>query len=257
MQVLLKSEFSINWATLVSLLVGMVLGIVLFVLIYTLVTVNKLSDKKFTTKDINGSIPYEEVKIEIQDAQKEFLLRKSEEKAIKFEMIRDVTIKLIKSIAKKFYPDSIEPIAELTLEEIIILDRYIVSKFEELLDNRGFKPLQKVKISTIIKMINAKNTVENNKVVKGIQKSGVSKIVSGAYTVLNAINPVVWVKKLIINPSINLITKQIFLKVIQLIGQETYNVYSKQAFVDQDADEEIEEIIRKYETSNNETIKAK
>ena len=74
---------------------------------------------------------------------------------------------------------------------------------------------------------------------------------------LNAINPVVWVKKLIINPSINLITKQIILKLIQQIGQETYNVYSKQAFVDQDADEDIDAIIRNYETKENDTIKAK
>ena len=257
MQVLLKSEFSINWATLVSLIVGMGLGIILFVLIYTLITINKMSDKRFTLRDVNSTVPYDEIKFEIQKAQKEFLEKKAEEKAIKFDFIRDIIIKLIKSIAKKFYPDSIEPIAELTLEEIIILDRYIVNKIEELLDNRGFKPLQKVKISTIIKIINAKNTVENNKVVKGIQKSGVSKIVSGAYTVLNAINPVVWVKKLIINPSINLITKQIILKLIQQIGQETYNVYSKQAFVDQDADEDIDAIIRNYETKENDTIKAK
>ena len=74
---------------------------------------------------------------------------------------------------------------------------------------------------------------------------------------LNAINPVVWVKKLIINPSINLITKQIILKLIQQIGQETYNVYSKQAFIDQDADEDIDAIIRNYETKENDTIKAK
>ena len=50
---------------------------------------------------------------------------------------------------------------------------------------------------------------------------------------------------------------QIILKLIQQIGQETYNVYSKQAFIDQDADEDIDAIIRNYETKENDTIKAK
>ena len=64
MQVLLKSEFSINWATLVSLIVGMGLGIILFVLIYTLITINKMSDKRFTLKDVNSTVPYDEIKFE-------------------------------------------------------------------------------------------------------------------------------------------------------------------------------------------------
>ena len=164
MQVLLKSEFSINWATLVSLIVGMGLGIILFVLIYTLITINKMSDKRFTLKDVNSTVPYDEIKFEIQKAQKEFLEKKAEEKAIKFDFIRDIIIKLIKSIAKKFYPDSIEPIAELTLEEMLaqyetsesIGAKYIIDiprDVNELKEYMGMLEEKKPEKATLVKKI--------------------------------------------------------------------------------------------------------
>ena len=87
MQVLLKSEFSINWATLVSLIVGMGLGIILFVLIYTLITINKMSDKRFTLKDVNSTVPYDEIKFEIQKAQKEFLEKKQKKKQLSLTLL--------------------------------------------------------------------------------------------------------------------------------------------------------------------------
>ena len=247
MNYLVESEFKLNWASLVSLLIGLVMGAVLFVLIYTLVTLKKVKNTTYTVEETIKDVSMDEVNEEIYKAQKEFLIRKEEEKGIKFPNLRDVSINLIKTVAKKFYPDSIEPIAELTLEEIVLLDHYIISKIEEILDKRGLKPLHKLKISTIIKIINAKQKVENNKVVQGVKKTGISKVIANAYAVLNVINPATWFKKLIINPSVGLITKHICLTVIRIIGQETYHVYSKQAFLEYVDDKEIEKLLKEME----------
>ena len=56
-----------------------------------------------------------------------------------------------------------------------------------------------------------------------------------------------WFKKLVVDPSINAITKKIVLVIIDVIGQETYHIYSKQAFLEPLDDQELQALLNKLE----------
>ncbi len=247
MNYLIKSEFTLNWASLVALLVGMGLGVVLFILIYVLATLKAAKKNTYVVTDTIKQVTEEEVNEEITKAKKEFLIRKEEDKTITFINIRETIYELMKTIAKKYYPDSKEPLGELTVEELILLDHYIIEKIESLFNKRLLKPIKGLSANKILQIINTKNTIENNKIVKGIKKTGIKAIISTAYSALKVLNPVTWFNKIVTNPMINLITKQICLTSIEVIGQETNRVYSKQAFLEEVNSQELEALIKELD----------
>ena len=52
-----------------------------------------------------------------------------------------------------------------------------------------------------------------------------------------------WFRKLVYDPCINLITKKIVLVIIETVGQETYHIYSKQAFMEPLEEKELQQFI--------------
>lgn len=254
MNFFVDSTFTINWATLVSLLLGMVLGVVLFVLIYVLITLKQVKKSTYTVTDVIKEVDYEEVKKDIDASKKELLIRKEEKHAITFPDIREIVFDLMKKTAKRFYPDSKEPLGELTLEELVLLDHYIIGKIEQLFQKRLLKPLKKISLNKLLTIINTKNAIENNKVVKGVKNSGIKSAFSAVYSVVKIINPVTWFNRLIYNPIVNQVTKQICLTMIDVIGQETYHVYSKQAFLEPVNDEELDKLLKEISTQYDEEI---
>lgn len=243
-------EFKINFATIFSFLLGILIGMILLFLIYVLTSLKKIEEKNIIVSQENLSIESKDIIEDIENAKKRFLEMRKKENEITWNNIKTVNLDLIISIAQKFHPNSKQPLAELTFEELILLDRYIMDKLEEIIDKTGIKFLKKMKLSLALKFINIKNDVDNNVVVKTGKKMKIDKIVNIGFTVFNALNPVIWFRKLVINPGISKITTSICLYLISIIGQETYHVYSKQAFMDTYSDEEMNNLIRLINEEN-------
>ena len=138
-------------------------------------------------------------------------------------------------IASKFYPKSKKPLMELSLNELILLDQYIVKKLDDLLSKKGISLFKNLKLSTIMNLVDKKTTIDNTALVRNAKKFKFKEIYGLALTLINIINPYFWFKKIVINPSINLLLNKVFLVCYSIIGEETYNVYSKQAFVEEDS----------------------
>ena len=96
-----------------------------------------------------------------------------------------------------------------------------------------------------MRLVDTKTAVDKNTVVKTVKRYRLKEIVGIFTAALNLINPYFWFKRLIINPSINILLSKICLICFSIIGQETYNVYSKQAFVEEDP--RLQELLKSLE----------
>ena len=234
-------DFTINLGSLFAYLGGIASGIVLFILIYFLYVMVYLKKQEVRISSLSQEIDQKQIEVEIKIAQMKFLEQKKELGEINVEVLKEVSLELMNSIAKLYYPESKRPLGELTIKEILLLDQYLVDKIDDILNKFGIKFSKKVKLNTIINILNMKKNIDNNNVVKATKKFG--KFTSNLLVVLNFINPVMWFKKGIITPTTNLIIKKICLLVIATVGYETYHVYSKQAFLDPVLDNELEKLI--------------
>ena len=247
---LIDVNFSINISSLIAFLIGIIVGPILFVLIYILITTKTIKKDAIILDENSKNITKEEIEQDIKIAQDSFLRRTKEQKEITFKNIEIVSLQLIKQIASRFYPDSKNPICELTFEEIILLDHYIVEKLESLLDKRMLKPLRKLKLSQVLQILNIKSSIDNSKPVKVAKKYKFKKIGQIIWQAINIFNPVTWTKNVVINPAINILSKKICLQIIETIGQETYHVYSKQVFLDPVNDQELDQMLRLMSKEN-------
>ena len=76
--------------------------------------------------------------------------------------------------------------------------------------------------------------------MKASKKAHVGGIYKITSSILNAINPVHWVRKIMISSSVNIGGNIIANMIIDIVGQETAKVYSKNIFKDDNIDEAIE-----------------
>ena len=242
---------SIDFSSVLTFLLGLLSGAILMVLIYLLMVVLTLKKRTYIVETAVENISEEEVKQMIKRTQDKFLLERNDDnEEVKAKALQNGVYFLIQDIASRFYPKSNRPLAELTIDELILLDKYIVKRIEEIVDRPGIRMIKRMRLNTVIKIAQTKKKVDGNAIVKATKKYKFDKMWNFARAALNVINPVYWIKKLVINPSMGLIMKKISLLIISIAGEETFRIYSKQAFSEQD--EEFAKLVDEIANSGKE-----
>ena len=241
--IILDVTFDINLSTLFALLTGIVCGMILTILIATLITLTNIKKENVIIQKFNDEITVEEINEDINKVKDAFKLKMKEDKEVDFNFILGLNLQLVKQIASRYYPKSKEPVAELTFEELTLLIQYILNKLNKLMDTGPLKVVRKIKLSWILQIINTKQKIDSTPVVKTAKKYRFGKISKAISTTLQFLNPAMWFRKLVYDPCINLITKKIVLVIIETVGQETYHIYSKQAFMEPLEEKELQQFI--------------
>lgn len=224
-------------------IVGIAFGFVLSIIIYFLILTISVKRNSKITGVHNTKYCDEQVNIRINEYRNLYLdectSRKLEEK-IKY--MKEISWLLVNDIARIYYPNAKYPLLELTIHELIELDYYIMERIEKLFSGKVLSKVKKLKISSIVSLVDMKKKIDNNKVVKLSEKYKVKPILKGVVTTLNFLNPYYWIKKLMVDIPTNIVINKIFTTIIEIIGIETSNVYSRR-YVNRNAiDDEILEI---------------
>lgn len=221
--------FDFNFSSLISFIIGIFMGIIILLLIYAIMVISSLGNKKFIIPTDNDTFELRDVKVMVEQAQAAYknkeLRGKKSRPGYCFDLVKD----LIYGIAYVYAPKSKYPIFELTLEEEILLATYISNRINELLDRKGVRLLKKLKVSQIMSLTKKTNDTLNNEVVKTTLKASKFKKV---IDYLNIINPYKIFKIQVVDRIINLIIDKLCLIIIAVSGEETYKIYSKKAFTE-------------------------
>ncbi len=248
---------SVSWGSVFTLITGMVIGILICLMVYLIALLKNVQSIKnkntFNSKDIqsnNLGISEEDEILLIKkfiEASKNQFIDETNDVAFneKLNLCKDVCIDLAVDIAKIYYPDSQHPLCELSIDEIIKLDYYIMERIEKIFEGRILKLFKKVKISFIMNLLDKKKMIDDSKIVKAAKKLNVGGVGTVIKSALNVVNPVYWIKKTSTKLTIDLGINQLFNIAIGIVGEETAKIYSKKAFqVSNEQELLIEEIIK-------------
>ncbi|HOA78790.1 MAG TPA: hypothetical protein PKO39_04980 [Bacilli bacterium] len=244
----LFGKFSLD--NLLILFFGIIIGFLVCLMIYLVFVF--ISLKK-------GEKRYQAQKQEIEDEKIARLIRSARNLFIeeyanetlgqKINAVGKISWNLINDIAKVYYPKSNYPIYELSLDELIILNHYITDRVDMIFKGPVLSPLKKVKIANILKLFEIKKKIDENVAVKAANKLKIPKILQATVAVLNIFNPAYWVKKLMVNTTILAASNKICTTIIDVVGEETNKVYSKNVFNrEKIANLEIEQSILELES---------
>lgn len=230
-------------SALLSFVIGVFLGFTILLLIYIYAVILSLNKNLRLKKADETDIDEEEIKMLIKDAQNQFKNKEMRLSVGYAKLLGEINKELAVDIAKKFYPRSKYPYLELTLDETLKLNYYITNRLEELLKGKIFALVRGWTLAKLVEINNAKTRVEQSKVVRTAKKY--SKVTSAAIQVVNAVNPVYWIRKFTTETIINVIMVRIGLALIAITGEETYKIYSKKVFnVDVDIDTGVDDLYK-------------
>ena len=238
---------NISWGDLVLLLTGVVIGFLICGIIYIIVVlkgIKKAENNYNKQKDEDEIIKTTEVNNLIngtKDRFKEETLDYS--MGQKIDCIKNISWDLVNDIAKIYYPESKYPIYELSIDELIKLGFYITEKIDRVFEGKIIGKTRNIKISHLMTFIEKKKQVEDSKIIKASKKANVGGVAKLASTVINFVNPAYWVKKAVIGTTLSLGTNKVANIIIDIVGQETAKVYSKNLFDNNnELDKEIAEL---------------
>lgn len=234
---------SVSWTSLLTLFTGIVIGILICLMVYLVFLFKSVKSKEkensFDASKININnlnISKEEeaelIRKYIESSKSQFK-EESEELSFsdKLNVLKDVSVNLAVDVAKIYYPKSQHPLLELSVDELIKLDYYIMQRVERIFEGKILKHFKKIKVSFIMNMLDKKKMIEESKIVKTAKKLNVGGIGAVIKNALNIVNPVHWVKKAAMNMTMEIAYNRIFGIVFEIVGEETAKIYSKNAFV--------------------------
>lgn len=237
--------FEISFGTVISFIVGVIMGIIILMLLYALLVVSSMRSKDFITKTEKDDLTTQEVKDMVKEAQKSYKDKSLRNQKGRFGHATDLSKELAYGIASRYYPNSSNPLLELSVNELTILMGYITERVDEILNRRAIRILRQTKLITIVNLSTKAKEIEQSEAFKNTVKVG--KIASKIKTVLSIINPINLGRKLIVDKIVNLIIDKICIVIISIVGEETYKIYSKKVFnkeveIDTGTEKELEDL---------------
>lgn len=239
---------NISFSNVLFLLTGILLGILIFGFVYLILLLKNVKNNERINEKTVLQVDDASIIAIIEDAKNEYkLLAKEHKSSERIVDIKNISWNLINLIAKTYYPKSEYPIYELTIDELMLLNHYITDRINLIFAGKMLRPVKKLKISQIVHILDVRKKIEQKKIVKAATKAKLPSVLRVASSVVNLINPAYWIKKFIINTTLSVGTNKLANVIIEIIGEETAKIYSRNVFNSVKETSEIEQTIRELE----------
>ena len=152
-----------SFVDFIPFIIGIVIGFALCFLIYLLVFVISIKkDSKNISDSETNEISDEEIRIIIENCKNKYKEEVSSKKTSeKLTDLKSMSWDLINDIARTYYPNSQYPLFELSIEELISLDYYIMKRIEKIFSGKVLSKVKKMKIYSIDHLIDMKKKYED------------------------------------------------------------------------------------------------
>lgn len=220
----------ISLGGLINFFLGLASGFIIFTLVYLYFIVRGKNMDLDTIHRPIEQVDEEALKQLIIDKQHEF--KKTYKKNGKgfAKNVYDLSFELIEDIAAYHFPSSKHPLLELSVNELITLNHYITDRVDDILDTPFLKNTRNIRITRVVQIFEKKKQIEKTRVVRAVKNKKVRMAWKATRSIVNVFNPAYWFRKVVINTSVDYMTKHIAMLIIAVVGEETSNVYSKKLF---------------------------
>lgn len=229
-----KWQDIISFRTLGILFVGIIIGFAICSSIYGILlikSVNQEEEKYKKTKEMLSLENEEKINQTISRIKNNYL-EMSVGLSVKnrFEILGSKLLQTMQEIASIYYPNSKYPLYELTIEEVILFIHYLSNRIDGVFEKPILKPFKKLSISKIFAILDTKKKIEESKVAKIAKTTRLGKIKNLVVSVVTIINPIHWLKKLVVSSTIDIAMRKVALLMIDIVADETTKTYSKSIF---------------------------
>ena len=228
--------------SLIPFIFGIIIGFAVCFLLYLLVIVSSLKKTEKIASSQVFDVDDEIINNLISNAKNKYIEEASSANTnTKIESLKYICSDLLNDIAKTYYPKSKFPLYELSIDEFLRLVSYIQNRVDSLFKGKILKRVKNLRLSQIVYLIDLKKKIDESAAYKAANK--VASKASVVWSALNILNPAYWIKKIAIDRTFNVIINKIATTVIDIVGDEGNKVYSKNVFVTEQTEDELQKEI--------------
>ncbi len=235
-------EKLINIFNVSAFLIGIFLGLFIAGVVYAILVIGaiKKSEKVILRKP--ESTDQAVCLSFVRQARKDYRSRKRRKTmSQRFILAKDLSERIAYDIAKFHYPNSRQPFLEISTYEALESIKYISSRIERILERKPLNKLKDLSGIQMLSMFEFKEKMDTNKTFKIAKRANDSTLVKTAKGAIGLISPAYFIRRTVVNSTINLSIDTLCLVFLNIVGEEVYKLYSKQLFANNGIEELLEE----------------
>jgi hypothetical protein len=163
----------------------------------------------------------------IRSYRRRFLLKWLPGTAISFKAINEMSLELIKEMARIYHPDDDRPELMASLADLVALHNRVGARLAAWLDTVPMRSFKDVELKTVVRYHEMYQSLKNHWGYAFIKRHHLDKVVQWGWTAVNYANPWYWGRKAAYHGGKEVAARLLMARVADLVGEEAMRLYGR------------------------------
>jgi hypothetical protein len=163
----------------------------------------------------------------IRSYRRRYLLKWWPGTVISFKAINEMSMELIREIARVYYPDEDRPELKASLADLVALHNRVGTRLAAWLETVPMRPFKDVELATVVRYHEMYQNIKSHWGVAFIKRHHLDKVVQWGWTAFNCANPWHWGRKAAYHGGKEVAARLLMARVADLVGEEAVRIYGR------------------------------
>jgi hypothetical protein len=163
----------------------------------------------------------------IRSYRRRYLLKWWPGTAISFKAINDMSLELIKEIARVYYPGEDRPELKASLTDLVALHNRVGTRLAAWLETVPMRPFKDVELSTVLRYHEMYQNLKSHWGFAFIKRHHLDQVARWGWTAFNCANPWHWGRKAAYHGGKEVAARLLMARVADLVGEEAVRIYGR------------------------------
>jgi len=163
----------------------------------------------------------------IRACRRRYLLNPWPDTELSFAAINDMSLRLIKEIARVYYPEEERPELKASLADLVALHNRVGSRLASWLETLPIRPFKDVEIATALRYHELYQNFKNHPGLRFVKRHHLDKVVRWGWSLYNYANPWHWGRRAALEGGKELAARLTLAKIAELVGEEAVRLYGR------------------------------
>ena len=163
----------------------------------------------------------------IRSYRRHYLLKWLPGTAISFKAINEMSMELIREIARAYYPDDDRPELKASLAGLVALHNRVGVRLAAWLETMPMRPFKDVELGTVVRYHEMYQSLKNHWGYDFIKRHHLDKAVRWSWTAINYANPWYWGRQAVYHGGKEVAARLFMARIADLVGEEAVRLYGR------------------------------
>ncbi len=163
----------------------------------------------------------------IRSYRRHYLLKWWPGTAISFKAINEMSMELIREIARAYYPDEDRPELKASLADLVALHNRVGVRLAAWLETMPMRPFKDVELATLVRYHEMYQSFKSHWGYAFIKRHHLDKAARWGWTAFNYANPWYWGRKAVYHGGKEVAARLLMARVAGLVGEEAVRIYGR------------------------------